>query len=166
MNIFHCLWLCECTVFIDVAEIRCTGDSHPGRSSGWTGGQWQNASRATSCWHHQWWWVNAHATFSLFFFLSLFLQLQSLLIFSAWAWAACTPTGHEPPSLLFLTLLYSQRKLERHRHGHMHGHTHRFLFLHDWISRGGLALLHVLFQVCEIGHYPKSANYFLISFIV
>lgn len=35
---------------------------------------------------------------------SLFLQLQSLLIFPACAWAARTPTGHEPPSLLFLPL--------------------------------------------------------------
>lgn len=35
---------------------------------------------------------------------SLFFQLQSLLIFPACTQAPCTPTGHEPPSLLFLPL--------------------------------------------------------------
>lgn len=68
----YCFVARDCVnVFVDAAEIRCVGDPHPGRSSGWTGGHRQNASGATSRWHHQWWLVNAHATVSLLSFLAV-----------------------------------------------------------------------------------------------
>lgn len=136
----HTVWmLLFVTVCVDAVEIRCVGDPYPGRSSGWTSGHWQNAGGATTCWHHQRRWVNAHshATLPLFSFLSLLflslplsLQFRSLLIFPAWAWAACTPTGHEWQSLLFLLLPLLPEEVRKAR-THAHTHTHRGS---SWIS--------------------------------
>lgn len=129
------------TVCVDAVEIRCVGDPYPGWSSGWTSGHWQNAGGATACWHHQRRWVNAysHATLPLFFFLSLLflslplsLQFHSLLIFSAWAWAARTPTGQERQSLLFLLLpLLPEEVWKARTRVHTHTHTCRGS---SWIS--------------------------------
>lgn len=64
----------------------------------------------------------------LFLSLPLSLQFRLLLIFPAWAWAACTPTGHERQSLLFLPLLLLPKEVRKARtQAHTHMYTSRFL---------------------------------------